>query len=327
MHIAAKLARFGAFWILPVWAFGAGGSCWLRDGAAPAPSTAYLLCEQGTLWTTVDSGKTWTPRDMKAAEKVRAVSFLDAQHGLAVGDRGLLIATDDGGRTWQKRDSGTTNHLMDISFVGSSGWIAAFQGVVLHTSDGGKTWAAQKTGTTQTLESIYFADEKHGWAVGWAGTILRTLDGGEKWEQVKVTAATWSLTSVFFKDDKNGWIVGFAGQILRSKDGGATWQPQTSSVRGWLTSIAFDAKGRGWITHDDGFLTSEDNGETWKNVPAEGRYFLARLIRVNDALWAIGQSTVLRQVDNGKWQKIQELQLGATAAAASAEAAGETTSK
>jgi photosystem II stability/assembly factor-like uncharacterized protein len=319
----AKLVRGSGLLILPLCASGAG-SCWLRDGAAPAASTAFVLCEQGTLWGTKDNGQSWTSRDTKATERLRGLAFIDAEHGLAIGDRGLLVATDDGGKTWQPRESGTKNHLMDVTFIGSSGWIAAFQGLILHSPDGGKTWAPQASGTTQTIESIFFLDANRGWAVGWAGTILRTVDGGKKWEPVRTSAATWSLSSVYFKDPNNGWIVGFAGQILRSKDGGLTWAPQSSPVRGWLTSIAFDSAGRGWVTHDDGFLTSEDGGETWKTVKTDGRYFLARLIKVNDSLWAIGQSTVLRQTE-GKWQRIDKLVLGATAS--TAEAPAETASK
>jgi photosystem II stability/assembly factor-like uncharacterized protein len=158
------------------------------------------------------------------------------------------------------------------------------------------------------METIFFLDEQHGWAAGWAGTIIRTADGGAKWEEIKTTAASWSLSSMYFKDLTNGWIVGFAGQILRSTDGGATWKPQDSPIKGWLTSISFDSKNRGWITHDDGFLLSTDGGETWKKVATDGRYFLSRLVRVKDSMWALGQSTLLRQTGDGTtWKRIDTL--------------------
>jgi photosystem II stability/assembly factor-like uncharacterized protein len=127
---------------------------------------------------------------------------------------------------------------------------------------------------------------------------------------VKTDSATWSLSSVFFRDRQNGWIVGFAGQILHSTDGGQTWKPQASPVKGWLTSVAFDKEGRGWITHDDGFLLSEDKGETWKVVKTSGRFFLAKLARVSDTVWALGQSTLLRLNSPGlEWKRIESLAL------------------
>jgi photosystem II stability/assembly factor-like uncharacterized protein len=293
--------------VLPVLAADTTGECWMRDGAAPSKSTVYALCEQGSLWATADGGTTWSKRETTAKERLRAMAFVDDKRGFVIGDHGLLLATADGGHKWETRTIDTTEHLMDITFVGESGWISGFQGVLFHTSDGGRTWEKQKTGTTQTLETVYFFDATHWWAVGWAGTILLTTDGGKIWKPVLSDAATWSLTSVSFKDPQNGWMVGFAGQILRTRDGGLTWKALTSPVKGWLTSIAFDSGNRGWITYDDGFLVSDDGGETWKSSPLDGQNFLAKLIKVDQAVWAMGQSVMFKQAPGGKWAKIQSL--------------------
>lgn len=308
----ARLAAALAVAILPISAQqqGADRSCWLRDVASPSDSSVYALCEQGTLWVTTDGGQKWSSRILGSNVTLRAMAFLDQNRGLAVGDGGTILATEDAGKTWTARKSGTAEKLLDVAFVGNSGWATGYNGVMAHSGDGGKTWAAQATGTTQTLEAIFFLDEQRGWATGWAGTILRTSDGGAHWEQIKTNAASWSLSSIYFKDTNNGWIVGFAGQILRSTDGGSTWKPQTSPVKGWLTSIAFDTRGRGWITHDDGFLRSDDGGETWKLINTDGRYFLSRLVRVKDTVWALGQSALLRETqDGGKWTRIESLVL------------------
>lgn len=293
---------------LPLLAQGSGdGSCWMRDAAAPTKSVVYTLCEQGSVWATANGGATWTKNETGAKERLRAMAFLDANRGFVIGDHGLLLATDDGCKKWQARSLETKEHLMDVTFVGELGWISGFQGVLLHSADGGRTWTKQKTGTTQTLETVYFLDQDHGWTVGWAGTILLTTDGGKTWKSVQSDAATWSLTSVQFRDAQNGWMVGFAGQILRSHDGGLTWQAQTSPVRDWLTSILFDSSNRGWISYDDGFLVSEDGGGTWKAVPIEGQYFLSKLLKVDQSLWAIGQSVALKQAAGLKWTKIGSL--------------------
>ena len=139
--------------------------------------------------------------------------------------------------------------------------------------------------------------------------IIRTTDGGKNWQQVRSDAAQWSLTSVFFRDASNGWIVGFSGQILRSHDDGVTWTAQASPVKSSLSSILFDSSNRGWITADDTLLTSEDAGETWKNIAvADDQLFLCQLIAVNGSPWAIGQLGVLRQTGpNSEWKKIESL--------------------
>jgi photosystem II stability/assembly factor-like uncharacterized protein len=87
-----------------------------------------------------------------------------------------------------------------------------------------------------------------------------------------------------------------------------TWTAQTTPVKSWLTNVAFDNANRGWITYDDGLLVSEDAGKTWRPVKVEGRYFLARLVNVNQSLWALGQSVVLRQTGSGlEWKRVDTL--------------------
>ncbi len=282
-------------------------SCWLRDAAAPAPTTVYALCEQGRLWTTTDGGATWSARDMHASQPLRARAFLDARRGLAIGDGGLILATEDSGKTWTARASATKEKLMAIAWAGEQAWAAGMDGAIVHTADGGRTWARQKTGTTQAIEAIFFLDGQRGWAAGWSGTILRTEDGGNTWRPIKTDAGQWSLAAIYFRDEKRGWAAGFAGQILRTEDGGLTWKALASGTNGWLTSIAFDGQERGWIAFDDGFLTSED-GTAWKELRIPGRNFLSRLLRVNGTLWAVGQSGILRRTGSGlEWKRIGSL--------------------
>jgi 2-oxoisovalerate ferredoxin oxidoreductase beta subunit len=284
----------------------ADGSCWLRDAASPAPSTIYALCEQGTLWFSTDAGVRWSSRDTGAKQPLRALTFLDARRAYAVGDSGLIFASEDSAKTWTARTSPVKEKLLDVAFSGDQGWSSGMNGTMIHTADAGKTWTVQKTGTTQALEALFFLDAQHGWAVGWAGTILRTVDGGANWQQIKTDASQWSLSAVCFRDAQNGWAVGFAGGILHSTDGGVTWKAVKSPVNNWLTSITFDQQNRGYIAYDDGVLTSTDGGATWTPVKADGRYFLSRLIVVNDRMFALGQTSMLRHEGNA-WKKIQSL--------------------
>ena len=60
-------------------------ACWLRDATSPAPATAYLLCEQGGMWTTTDSGTTWMPLSTGSSERHRAFAWMDTKRGVAVG--------------------------------------------------------------------------------------------------------------------------------------------------------------------------------------------------------------------------------------------------
>jgi photosystem II stability/assembly factor-like uncharacterized protein len=287
-------------------------TCTMRDAAMPAPSLTYVLCEQGLLLVTTDEGVTWNTRKIADAQGLKALAFLDINRGLAAGDGGVILATADAGKTWTPRKTGTTENLADLQMVGEEGWAAGFDGVILHTTDGGQTWSAQKSGVTQSIEAIQFLDTKNGWAVGWSGTILHTTDGGATWKQVKTTNAMWSLSSIHFLDANTGFISGFAGQLLRTRDGGATWEGVKTPYSGWLTSVTFDSKNRGWITTDDGFLLSADGGTTWKlttaGAAAEGQtqLFLSKLLRTSGVTWALGPFGLAKQVGDGtQWKKIE----------------------
>jgi photosystem II stability/assembly factor-like uncharacterized protein len=316
------LVRLAGLAIVPLLAASAvDRSCWLRDAAAPTGSVAYALCEQGNVWVTTNGGAKWASAETKAKVRLRSIVSLDPKRVIVIGDEGTMLATNDGGKTWRQRETGTKEHLLDITFQKEAGWVVGFQGVVLHTTDGGLTWKKQVTGTTQTLESVYFLDANHGWAVGWAGTILITSNGGEKWQFVKADAAQWSLSSVYFRDTMNGWAVGFGGEILRSRDGGLTWKTQPCPVRNWLTNVFFETPKKGWIAFDDGFLTSEDGGETWTQHTMEGKYFLSKLVPSGNSLYAVGQSALLRRT-GGTWQKVDNLVLDTVSLTLGAASAG-----
>ena len=291
----ARLVLASAFLLLPLLAAASDKDhCYFRDASAPTVSSAFLLCEQGLVYATTDSGVTWTARDTAASVTLHAIGFSDANHGFVAGEGGTLLATADGGKTWQARNTGSTDHMLAIFTLGDRAWVGGFNGTVLYSSDRGATWARQKTGTTMALENIFFLDPDHGWAVGWSGTILRTGDGGKTWQNIKTDAASWSLAAVHFSDLKNGWAVGFAGQLLHSTDGGATWAAQKSPAESWLTSMAADHSNRLWIAGDDQLLFSADGGATWRGIPVENM-FVSRVFPLGGSLRALGELGILKQ--------------------------------
>lgn len=261
--------------------------------AAAAGQYVWLLCDEARLYVSADAGASWQARQLPSDSKLRAIAFLDSRRGFVAGNGGVLLATEDGGETWRRVEVPAQENLTSIWFTGELGWITGWNGAILHSGDGGKTWVRQRSGVLQGLECVYFADEKHGWAVGWVGTVVRTSDGGRTW-QLAPTGSFWAINSVFFRDAKSGWAVGFDGQILRSRDGGLTWEKQESPTRSWLTSVLFDSDGRGWIAAQRELLVSDDGGESWKQVPIEGR-FVHQLLPMPKSLWVVGRHSILEQ--------------------------------
>ena len=318
MHRILGLVLIVILGVVSAAAAESNSSCWV-NGSSASEHGLWLLCQEGSLYVSMDHGANWQTKPLPPDTRFRAVYFMTDRRGLVAGDDGILMATEDGGSTWRKVESTTDRHLISIHFVGDKGWIAGYDGVILHSEDGGKTWVNQKSDTTQPLEGIYFADSAHGWAVGWAGTLVRTTDGGQNWKTIDLPEDFWTLSSVYFGDKDNGWIVGFQGRILRTGDGGLTWKALKSPIANWLTSVQFDRQGRGWIAGDSDLLVSEDGGESWRDLPIEDSIFVTRIQPAGDSLYAVGLLGLLEQPNTrevavkdvhvpgiGFWQEEQE---------------------
>ncbi len=71
-----------------------GPKCWI----AGSPGTRVFY--------TPDAGKTWNIFDTGSVVPLRAMTFVDDQHGFAAGELGVILATADGGQTWQRQRGG-----------------------------------------------------------------------------------------------------------------------------------------------------------------------------------------------------------------------------
>ena len=98
--------------------------------------------------------------------------------------------------------------------------------------------------------------------------------------------------------------------LFKPLNGGVAWAQHTPRVFG-VPAIDPETPttlyGGGGLAGLRGPFKSTDGGATWKAVQTEGRYFLSRLLRMNDALWALGQSVVMRQTGPSEWKKIDTL--------------------
>src|SRR5437764_9860153 len=95
------------------------------------------------------AGRAAEPRHFDDAA-LRAVQFVDAREGWAVGDEGVVWHTIDGGQNWERQPTGVRASLRSVHFLNPYiGWIAGREerphgegsaGVLLFTRDGGMKW-------------------------------------------------------------------------------------------------------------------------------------------------------------------------------------------
>jgi photosystem II stability/assembly factor-like uncharacterized protein len=67
----------------------------------------WIAGSPGTrLFHSPDGGKSWQAFVTGQLTPIRALTFVDTQHGWAAGDLGCILSTHDGGRTWQRQRAG-----------------------------------------------------------------------------------------------------------------------------------------------------------------------------------------------------------------------------
>lgn len=207
-----------------------GGESWKRINIPGADVNARLVRaifsrgrgwafgEEGTIFTTRDSGVTWTRLQSPTRHLLLGGIFIDEDRGWLVGAGATIIQTSDGGETWHtsRLDDArrTAVRFGATSFVDNRlGWAVGSGGSIYHTVNGGRTWQQQSSGIDTDLFDVKFLDAFEGWAVGAEGTILYTNDGGLHWT-VERSDTEHPLERIFFADHKHGWAVGFGGTVV-----------------------------------------------------------------------------------------------------------------
>jgi photosystem II stability/assembly factor-like uncharacterized protein len=219
-----------------------GGASWnffaVPSGASDMdfvnPTTGWLV-GAASIFRTTDGGQTWTTQYTNSdGFSLRRVSFVDTQHGWALGshpywgqsqpDR-LLLRTTDGGADWSPvAVFGFGNYSPDMSFI----------------------------------------DATHGWGIDgtydpyfpW-GSISRTTDGGATWQLVcapGLTCQAGVYSAVDFLNTQEGWVVGASGLILYTTDGGTTWLTRQEPSRINLRGVHAAGPGLAWIVGDGGLI-------------------------------------------------------------------------
>jgi photosystem II stability/assembly factor-like uncharacterized protein len=220
---------------------------------------------------------------MRGDARLNDVTFVDRQHGWAVGDRGAIWHTDDGGRHWSLQNSGLESPLMSVTFLDANrGWAAgghtqpythASTGVVLRTRDGGQHWTQDAKSVLPALTKIGFFDPTHGWALGRASAVfpsgvLTSDDGGRSWSSLPAADGHGWLTGDLI-DPNTGAVAGRSSAMAMIRRRGIEPLPADFALR-TLARMQLVAPAGGWMVGDGGLiLQTADLGKTWQTSASD----------------------------------------------------------
>ncbi len=211
----------------------------------PVSQDRSTECDSGYIFTSQDSGTTWTPYyDLEYAQQTwtSAASSADGTRLIVVGDGGDICTSFDSGTTWNE----------SAPQIGSGWNVYGFWQAVASSADGTKLVTAE-------------GDASEG-----GGYIHTSTNSGESWTQ-SGPMQYWTSVASSSDGQKLAAVAGGRtinpGYIYTSANFGATWS-QTGTQQNW-TSVAMSSDGTKIVaasgnSSNPGYVyISLDSGTTW----------------------------------------------------------------
>ena len=195
----------------------------------------WAVGDEGTVWHTIDGGKTWERQVTSVRCSLRSLQFLNPYVGWAVGrdelpgggSTGTILLTRDGGLKWERVSRNTMPGLNRICFVDDKvGYVAGdgtdqFPTGVFVTRDGGRTWQPVPGPRCPGWLAAEFSDDKTGMLAGCWNRLATLQDGSIGSANVDALGGR-SLRGLYARGQQ-GVAVGQGGVILKTDTGGAKW--------------------------------------------------------------------------------------------------------
>jgi photosystem II stability/assembly factor-like uncharacterized protein len=274
---------------------GSGTGAYHLDVAMSDPAVVYLASDKEGLWKTTDSGKTW-----KRLGKPDGV-FNDTQTEYLEDPCNIAVDPDD------------ANHLYVTEGVdgGRDGfWVSTDGGETFRKPDGFNAIAKKVGGASQDVVQMSTdpADFKHviisphsDWDItaGYSSGILESTDGGETWREHLPPEDKWANGTKgvqilhhpqSHRGDGSRWIVGDESTgFWLTTDAGKTWQnvAEQHAPHGGTQFFYTDA-GVLYAGAAQTAIVSEDNGQTWQDVPGLPGSTYQQIMFAGGMLWAHG---------------------------------------
>jgi photosystem II stability/assembly factor-like uncharacterized protein len=154
--------------------------------ASSADGSKLVALGGSRIYTSTDSGATWTPRTDAIPRLSAVASSADGSKLIAAvfGSSGQLYTSTDSGESWTPHEPGHSWWQVASSADGSKLVAAELHGDLYTSTDGGMTWTARATDSDNFQNWTSVASSADGTklvAVERGGRIHTSSDSGENW--------------------------------------------------------------------------------------------------------------------------------------------------
>lgn len=229
----------------------------------------------GYLYTSTDSGVTWTERTGAGSRRWTGLTASeDGTRLVAVESTGYVYTTTDGGLTWTTQTSAGSRGWRAVASSSDGSIIVGLVcgGFVYVSTDSGSSWSERasagsrywssivlttdgiKIFASATANSLYYSDDS---GLSW-NTL--TVGGYRSWRAIDMSDSGQNIAATVFK---------YSNAVYLSFDYGKSWSESviTQEWQCWA-SIAMSADGRKVIagTENGSLYISNDSGQSWNAI-------------------------------------------------------------
>ena len=287
----------------------------LLDGTTVGKAT-IVVGERGHILKSADQGQSWRQVNVPTRATLTAVSFIDSEHGVAVGHDAVILRSRDGGDSWQLVYHAPEEErpLLDVHMHSQKSITAiGAYGLYLDSKDGGSTWDIREFQPVQLNDhepqSEYtesFLGDFHLNQLGvsvnglWyiaaeAGTLFRSEDQGQSWLQLP-SPYEGSFFGILPIGHDKVFAFGLQGRLFYSNDTGESWRRVDTDTRATLTNALILQDGRILISGYSGsMLVSNPDKVDFRLTQLEQRMSVSSSIQLkNSDLLLLGTGGMLR---------------------------------
>lgn len=255
----------------------------------------YAVDDNGKLWHSVDSAKTWEYSEIEKDKwiYIEGLYFFNEFIGVAVSRNLTSYVTLDGGETWTKYVHEGGEGFNSIYCKNAEEcFITGKKGRVFATNDGGRTWNMQDV-SNDALYEIEFPTNEIGYIVGHQ-VLIKTIDGGLTWNKYNTKIAMSEY--IDFINENIGYM-GYSNSmptISKTTNGGEKWKYvfddtyDEYKVFGDYYPFSFRNENDGAVCASNVLLYTSDGGNTWRvayEMPEQT--YLKNVLSISDSGWLL----------------------------------------